>query len=102
MAGISSSPHWLKVMPEELILRLSKQTLETVLLVSAPMLGAGLVVGIIISILQIITSIQDTALAFVPRIVVTFVVFLVVFPWMMTTMVSYTHSLLSSFDVYVK
>jgi flagellar biosynthetic protein FliQ len=89
-------------MPEELILRLAKQTLETVLLVSAPMLGAGLIVGVIVSILQIITSIHDTALAFVPRIVVTFVVFLIVFPWMMTTMVSYTHSLLTSFDPYLR
>jgi flagellar biosynthetic protein FliQ len=89
-------------MPEELILRLAKQTLETVLLVSAPMLGAGLIVGVIISILQIITSIHDTALAFVPRIVVTFVVFMIVFPWMMTTMVSYTHSLLTSFDPYMR
>ena len=89
-------------MPEELILRLAKPTLETVLLVSAPMLGAGLIVGVIISILQIITSIHDTALAFVPRIVVTFVVFMIVFPWMMTTMVSYTHSLLTSFDPYMR
>jgi len=89
-------------MSEELILRLAKQTLETVLLVSAPMLGAGLIVGVIISILQIITSIHDTALAFVPRIVVTFVVFLIVFPWMMGTMVSYTHTLLGSFDAYLK
>jgi flagellar biosynthetic protein FliQ len=89
-------------MPEELVLKLAKQTLETVLLVSAPMLGAGLIVGIIISVMQIITSIHDTALAFVPRILVTFVVFLIVFPWMMGTMVSYTHSLLSSFDMYVR
>ena len=89
-------------MSEDLVLRLAKQTLETVLLVSAPMLGAGLIVGIIISIIQIVTSIHDTALAFVPRIVVTFVIFLVVFPWMMSTMVSYTHMLLSSFDAYVK
>jgi flagellar biosynthetic protein FliQ len=89
-------------MPEEMILRLAKQTLETVLLVSAPMLGAGLIVGIIISVLQIITSIHDTALAFVPRIVVTFVVFLVVFPWMMGTMVSYTHTLLGSFEPYLR
>ena len=89
-------------MSEDLVLRLAKQTLETVLLVSAPMLGAGLVVGIIISIVQIVTSIHDTALAFVPRIVVTFVIFLVVFPWMMGTMVSYTHMLLSSFDSYVR
>ena len=85
-------------MPEDLILRLAKQTLETVLLVSAPMLGAGLIVGVIISILQVITSIHDTALAFVPRIVVTFVVFLIVFPWMMGKMVSYTYTLLGSFS----
>jgi len=85
-----------------MILRLSKHTLETVLLVSAPMLGAGLIIGVIISILQIITSIHDTALAFVPRIVVTFVVFLIVFPWMMNTMISYTHTLLVSFQPYVR
>jgi len=85
-----------------MILRLAKQTLETVLLVSAPMLGAGLVVGVLISIVQIITSIHDTALAFVPRIVVTFVIFLIVFPWMMNTMVSYTHTLLASFQPYVR
>jgi flagellar biosynthetic protein FliQ len=89
-------------MPEELILRLAKQTLETVLLVSAPMLGAGLIIGVIISVLQIITSIHDTALAFVPRIVVTFVVFLIVFPWMMGTMVSYTETLLASFAPYLR
>lgn len=89
-------------MPEELILRLAKQTLETVLIVSAPMLGAGLIVGVLISVVQIITSIHDTALAFVPRIVVTFVVFLIVFPWMMTIMVSYTHTLLTSFDTYAR
>ena len=85
-----------------MILRLAKQTLETVLLVSAPMLGAGLVVGVLISIVQIITSIHDTALAFVPRIVVTFVIFLIAFPWMMNTMVSYTHTLLASFQPYVR
>jgi len=89
-------------MSEDLVLRLSKQTLETVLLVSAPMLGAGLIVGIIISVIQIVTSIHDTALAFVPRIVVTFVIFLIVFPWMMGTMVSYTHTLLGSFAPYVR
>ena len=89
-------------MSEEMILRLAKQTLETVILVSSPMLGAGLVVGILISVVQIITSIHDTALAFVPRIVVTFVIFLIVFPWMMNTMVSYTHMLLASFQPYVR
>jgi len=89
-------------MSEEMILGLARQTLETALLVSAPMLAAGLIVGVIISVVQIVTSIHDTALAFVPRIVVTFVVFLIVFPWMMATMVSYTHTLLASFQPYVR
>jgi len=84
-----------------MVTTLAKQTLETVLQVSAPMLGAGLIVGIIISVIQIVTSIHDTALAFVPRIVVTFIVFLIVFPWMMKTMVSYTTALFSSFEPYV-
>jgi len=88
-------------MSEAMVTTLAKQTLETVLQVSAPMLGAGLIVGIIISIVQIVTSIHDTALAFVPRIVVTFIVFLIVFPWMMKTMVSYTTVLFSSFEPYV-
>jgi flagellar biosynthesis protein FliQ len=87
-------------MPEQYVIRLAAQTLQTALLVSAPMLGVGLLVGIIISIVQIVTSIHDTALAFVPRILVTFVTFIAVFPWMLRTMVSFTHMLLSSFDAY--
>ena len=71
-------------------------------MISAPMLGVGLIVGLIISIVQIVTSIHDTTLAFVPRILVTFITFLVVFPWMMTRMVSFTHMLLSSFEPYVR
>ena len=55
-----------------------------------------------IQVAERVRQIHDTALAFVPRIVVTFIVFLVVFPWMMGTMVSYTHMLLSSFDNYIR
>jgi len=87
-------------MPEQYVIRLAAQTLQTALLVSAPMLGVGLLVGIIISIVQIVTSIHDTALAFVPRILVTFVTFIAVFPWMLRTMVAFTYMLLSSFDAY--
>jgi flagellar biosynthetic protein FliQ len=89
-------------MHEQFVIRLAAQTLQTALMVSAPMLGVGLIVGIVISIIQIVTSIHDTALAFVPRILVTFATFLAVFPWMMRTMVSFTYMLLSSFDAYVR
>ncbi len=89
-------------MSDELVVRLASQSLYTVLMVAAPMLGAGLVVGISVSLAQVITSIQDMALAFVPRIIVTFLVFLMIFPWMMNYMVSYTTMLLSSFDPYIQ
>ncbi len=89
-------------MSEETVIQLATQTLHTVLLVSLPMLGAGLVVGIAVSLGQVITSIQDMALAFVPRILVTFVVFLIIFPWMLGYMVSFTEMLLTSFDAYIQ
>jgi len=89
-------------MSEETVIQLATQTLHTVLLVSLPMLGAGLVVGIAVSLGQVITSIQDMALAFVPRILVTFVVFLIIFPWMLGYMVSFTEMLLISFDPYIR
>ena len=89
-------------MSEEVVIRLASQSLHTVLLMSAPMLLVGLVVGIAISMGQVITSIQDMALAFVPRIIVTFLVFLIVFPWMMSYMVSYTQMLLGSFEAYIR
>lgn len=89
-------------MSEETVIQLATQTLHTVLLVSLPMLGAGLVVGIAVSLGQVITSIQDMALAFVPRILITFVVFLIIFPWMLGYMVSFTEMLLTSFDPYIQ
>jgi flagellar biosynthetic protein FliQ len=89
-------------MHEDVVIRLAKQTLETTLMISAPMLAVGLVVGLIISVIQIVTSIHDTTLAFVPRILVTFVTFLIVFPWMLNRMVAFTHMLLSNFTPYTQ
>lgn len=89
-------------MSEETVIQLATQSLHTVLLVSMPMLGAGLVVGIVVSLGQVITSIQDMALAFVPRILITFIVFLIIFPWMLSYMVSFTEMLLISFDAYIQ
>ena len=54
-------------MSEELLLTLAKQSLQTLLWISAPMLVTGILVGVTISLLQVVTSIQDATLAFVPR-----------------------------------
>jgi flagellar biosynthetic protein FliQ len=87
---------------EEMVLTIAKQSLQTLVWVSAPMLIVGIIVGVTISILQVVTSIQDATLAFVPRAIAVFVAFLLAFPWMVHQMVSYTTHLYSNFSVYLK
>ena len=67
-----------------------------VLLLSAPLLLVSLVSGVIISIFQAVTQIQEQTLSFVPKIVLSMVVFVVTAPWMIDAMVSYTRELLAS------
>lgn len=89
-------------MSEELLLTLAKHSLQTLLMVSAPMLIAGMIIGVTISMVQVITSIQDATLAFVPRALVVFTVFLLTIPWVIHMMVSYTTNLFSNFTLYIR
>jgi flagellar biosynthetic protein FliQ len=67
-----------------------------ILLLSAPLLLVSLVSGVIISIFQAVTQIQEQTLSFVPKIVLSMVVFVVTAPWMIDAMVTYTRSILTS------
>jgi flagellar biosynthetic protein FliQ len=58
------------------------------------MLAAGLIVGILVSIFQTVTSIQDHVLAFMPRAVAVFVVFALTFPWMLRVMTGFSRQLI--------
>jgi flagellar biosynthetic protein FliQ len=91
-----------ELMSEEMLLTLAKQSLQTLMWVSTPMLIVGMFVGIAISILQVVTSIQDATLAFVPRAVAVFIVFLLTLPWVIHKMVSYTTHLFSNFAIYIR
>ena len=66
------------------------------LLVSAPMLLVAIAIGLIVSVFQTVTQIQEQTLSFVPKLVAVAVVFLVALPWMMQLMVQYTTQLLRS------
>ena len=70
-------------MSEALVLGIVRQAIETAVVISLPMLAVGLVVGVIVSILQTVTSIQDNILSFIPRAAAIFVVFAFTFPWML-------------------
>ena len=89
-------------MSESLLLSLARQSLETLLWITAPMLAVGMIVGVLISILQVITSIQDATLAFVPRAVAVFLIFLGTLPWTVHKLVTYTTALFSNFTVYIQ
>jgi flagellar biosynthesis protein FliQ len=80
-------------MNQDMILKLAKDTLQVTLMISGPMLVVSLVVGILVSVAQVVTSIQDMTLSFVPRIIAVFVAFLITFPWIMNIMLAFTAQL---------
>jgi flagellar biosynthesis protein FliQ len=77
-------------MTDVTVVTIMRDALMTVLIVSAPMLGVGMIVGLIISIFQTTTSIQEQTLTFVPKIVAIFMVLIIFAAWMIRTLVNYT------------
>jgi flagellar biosynthetic protein FliQ len=80
-------------MSQDMILKIAKDTLQVTLMVSGPMLVVSLLVGILISIVQVVTSIQDMTLSFVPRVIAVFVTFLFALPWVLNMMLAFTSQL---------
>jgi flagellar biosynthesis protein FliQ len=80
-------------MSSDLALQIGRDALLMVMLISAPMLGLGLLVGVVVSIFQATTQIQEQTLSFIPKIVAVFVAMVVFGPWMLSLMVSYTREL---------
>jgi flagellar biosynthetic protein FliQ len=73
-------------MTEELVLKLGQETLQTTALLSGPLLVATLVVGLVVSIFQAITQINEATLTFIPKMVVVGLVLVIAAPWMMDVM----------------
>jgi flagellar biosynthetic protein FliQ len=89
-------------MSQDMVLKLAKDTLQITLMISGPLLIVSLVVGLIVSIFQVVTSIQDMTLSFVPRIIAVFVVFLLAFPWIMNIMLAFTSQLYGHLERYAR
>jgi flagellar biosynthetic protein FliQ len=88
-------------MSSEFVIGLAGQALYTVLKVSAPMLGIGLIVGLLVSIFQATTQIQEQTLAFVPKIIAVFLALLIFGPWILTVMIDFTSNLLGNLANYI-
>ena len=80
-------------MSPELVVQLGRRSFEAVLLLSAPLLICALVVGLLISIFQAVTSINEATLAFAPKIAAVMIAMVIFFPWMMTYMNDFTREI---------
>jgi flagellar biosynthetic protein FliQ len=83
-------------MTPQYVLALGREAIMMTLMVSAPMLAFGLVVGLLISILQAVTQIHEMTLTFIPKIVAVAVALLIFLPWMINMIVDFTTRLLVS------
>ena len=89
-------------MSGDLVVQLGQEALFIVMIVAAPMLGLGLIVGLMVSVFQATTSIQEQTLAFIPKIVAVFVAILIFGPWMLRIMVEYFTNTFVNLPLYIK
>ena len=83
------------------IITIAKEAIYTIIISGAPLLLISLVVGLVISIFQTVTSIQDKTLTFVPKILAVFVGLMLIGPWMMDVLSNFMTRLWSDFSVYL-
>ena len=76
------------------VLDLAREALWLTLMISAPLLAAGLVVGLVIGIVQAVTQVQEQTLSFVPKIIAIILTLAAIMPWLLTHLLEYTSALI--------
>jgi len=79
---------------DALVVGTVRQAIEIAAMVTMPMLAAGLLVGVLMSMFQTVTSIQDNVLAFIPRAAAIFAVFAITFPWMLRVLTGFARQII--------
>lgn len=88
-------------MTPEMVTELGRQALETTILVSAPILGISLLVGLAVSAFQAMTQLNEATLSFVPKVLALFGAILVFMPWMLNVLTTYMTNLLTNIPNYI-
>ncbi|WP_018410124.1 flagellar biosynthesis protein FliQ [Methyloversatilis thermotolerans] len=83
-------------MTPSIVVDIGRHAVEILLLVSAPVLGAALLTGLVISIFQAATQVNEMTLSFIPKLIAVFIVIVIAGPWMITLMTDYIRRLYSS------
>ena len=89
-------------MTPEAVVSFFRQAVEMTLLLSLPMLGLSLLVGLVISVFQATTQIQEMTLTFVPKIVAVLVALVVFSPWLLAKLVGFTTNLINNIPQYIR
>ena len=85
-------------MTDVVVIKVLRESMMTILIVSAPLLGAGMFVGLIVAIFQTTTSIQEQTLTFVPKIVAIFVSLMIFAAWIIKTLVNYSNRIFAMIE----
>lgn len=88
-------------MTEGQVLDIARQALYTIILCSASLLIISLVVGLVVSIFQTVTSIQEQTLTFVPKIICVFLGMMIFGSWILTNLTEFINTLWSDFSIYL-
>ncbi len=86
----------------DFVVGFAAEGLKMAILIAAPMLGFGLVVGLIVSVFQAVTSIQEMTLTFIPKILAVMASIFIFFPWMIQMMISYTSKIILNIPMYIR
>ncbi|MFZ8831009.1 MAG: flagellar biosynthesis protein FliQ [Thermodesulfobacteriaceae bacterium] len=89
-------------MTDAMIIGLAKEAIKITLILSLPLLTTALIVGLVISILQAVTQIQEMTLTFVPKILAMILVFFFTLPWMLKTLTDFTSRLILNIPAFIK
>jgi flagellar biosynthetic protein FliQ len=89
-------------MTPESVMTMGRQAMEITLMIAAPMLLTALMIGLVVSIFQAATQINEQTLSFIPKLVGVFLALIIAGPWMLTVIVDYMHQMFSGIPAMVQ
>ncbi len=89
-------------MSPEFVVEFAKQAIMLTIYLAMPMLGLGLLAGLIVSIFQAVTQVQEMTLTFVPKIIAVFLGLLFAAPWMLEKLTTFTVNILENIPMYIR
>jgi flagellar biosynthesis protein FliQ len=89
-------------MTADFVVGITKEALQMTVMLAAPVLGVGLVLGLLVSIFQAVTQLQEMTLTFIPKFLGVSLVLVILAPWMLELLVSYTTTLIENIPLYIR